>query len=189
MPHSKDRPILEPLEPPAENLPRILNIAREELSGYYWFPDELLSHLNHINGPRKTRSERRAKQIIVARTLLQYVDLSTLRIGIPTPKGFIIFKNAFLIKKSGLKERSFKASLADLIKAGYVSSTKYANKSGITGEFRGYSIRVIRQDFFFALGISAKDLEFARMVATGRVRSAALRNNQRLNQWNELPQL
>lgn len=186
--HSPDRPILDPISPPSPNLPMVLNHAREELSGYYWFPDEVLSRLNYINGPRQTRSQRRAQQVIVIRTLLQYVDLCTLRIGVASPKGFIIFKNAFLTRNAGVESRSFKRCLADLVKAKYVSSILYSSKSSITGEFRGYAIRTIQTKLFTDLNISTADLLKARRNATSRAKRMAAANGMSLKHWNALPE-
>jgi len=78
--------------------------------------------LDLANGSnRQQRSERREACILMLTVLLKYTDLASLRIGIPTPDGFLSLTIDFLAKQTGMALRRAERALADLKAAGLVT--------------------------------------------------------------------
>lgn len=99
--------------------PRILVRLQEAIQGYFNQPGHLPS-LNAANGsPRRQRSERREACLALLGALIHYLDLVTLRIGLPRRDGTLGgLSMAFLAERAGLGLRRAERASHDLAAAG-----------------------------------------------------------------------
>ena len=110
-------------------LPLILCDLLERLEQYYRRPNYFLPSLNQANETRKIkrnpelaetikhrqqRSERREACIVVIGAILKYTDLVSLRVGIPTAKGFVNLTLSTLCKQTNLGLKRFTRAIDDL---------------------------------------------------------------------------
>ena len=72
--------------PPKHTRPKIISKLIGEIQQYYSAPTSTIPSLNLANGSnRQQRSERREACVSVLGCLVHYLDLATLRVGIPQP--------------------------------------------------------------------------------------------------------
>ncbi|WP_455289967.1 hypothetical protein [Cupriavidus necator] len=104
-------------------LPRVLTALADAVSRHADDPTVLPS-LNLANGnPRQQRTERRVGCVQLANILVRYLDLASLRVGIPLPDGgFRHLTLAFLAKRAGLGLRRAERTIQDLQRAGLARS-------------------------------------------------------------------
>lgn len=106
--------------PPAHAArPKILTRLQAAVRAYFADPTVLPS-LNAANGsPRQQRSERREGCLALLGALVHYLDLVTLRVGIPQDDGtFQGLSLDFLAEKAGLGRRRAERACRDLVRAG-----------------------------------------------------------------------
>jgi hypothetical protein len=110
---------VKPIRKGPGGLPRILSLAAETAKQWYYRPQTCSAM--YIKGQRQTRSERREAYQVVIETMLSFMDITTMRLGVPTASsGFIYVDMKTLIKASGLKKKRFERAVADLQDAGFV---------------------------------------------------------------------
>jgi hypothetical protein len=151
--------------------PRILCKLNEKIRAYYHDPASILPSLNLANGSdRKQRSERRESCLQVLSCLSHYLDLATLRVGIPWEEGAfcgIGMERIATLCDIGL--RRAERAVHDLVAAGIVTVHPIAKQSG-PAEYSGYpAIRTISASLFKAFGLS-KWLKHERDKASKRLR-------------------
>jgi hypothetical protein len=136
--------------------PGILRKLTEKLSSYYDSPAKILPSLNFANGKdSQQRSERREACLQLLGCLIHFLDLLTLRVGIPQQNGtFAGLSLPYLASLSGLDLRRAERACHDLVASGILGVYPIAKRSN-TGEFTGLpAIRTISQALFrsFNLG-------------------------------------
>lgn len=149
--------------------PGILVKLGEKLKAYYPHPDVLPS-LNAANGSsRQQRSERREACVQLLGAVVHYLDLVTLRVGIPGADG--LFQGLtldFLASVSGLGLRRAERAASDLARAGMLTTHPIAERH--EGGYRGFAaIRTLHPRLFAALGLGAW-LRHERDKASTRLR-------------------
>lgn len=155
--------------------PRILLEMQQRLDAYLDDPSRHLPTLNAANGSaRQQRLERRIACVQLLRALLKYLDLASLRVGIPQRHGsFLNLTLPFLAKHACLPARRAERAMRDLLRAGLVTAQQRAERTD-DGGFRGLaSLRQLPAALFGAFGLS-KWLRHERSKAVlRRYRAAA----------------
>lgn len=175
---------MTPRSPYADGRPRILTELRERLQAYLDQPNRHLPTLNAANGSvRQQRVERRIACVQMLRAMLKYLDLASLRIGIPLHEGrFMSLTVPFLAKHAGLSLRRAERAMRDLLRAGLITSQQRV-EHGPDGGYRGLpALRQMPPALFAAFGL-AKWLRHERGKAVlRRYRAAARRAKLRRQQ-------
>ena len=162
------------LERPAKTgkggIPRVLTLCMERITDYYDTPRKKIPSLDLVNGsPRKQRSERRESCICLLACLLKNTELSSLRIGIPTLKGFINFTVSLLAKYTRLTMSRTERALHDLKKAGLVTVSQ-PRQTLADGSVRGMvAVKAISKQVFRLFGLGVM-LDFERKKASKRLK-------------------
>jgi hypothetical protein len=143
--------------PPEEHKPRpgILRKLGEKIRGYYDEPAKTLPSLNLANGKdRQQRSERREGCLGVLGCLVHYLDLLTLRVGIPQDDGsFGGIGMERIADLSGMGLRRVERATHDLVAAGILGVYPIAQEER-PGEFTGLpAIRTLSASLFNAFGL------------------------------------
>jgi hypothetical protein len=136
--------------------PRILCKLSENIRAYYHDPERILPSLNLANGSdRRQRSERREACLQVLSCLTHYLDLVTLRVGIPGEGGsFCGISMNRIAALCGIGLRRAERAIHDLVAAGITTVHPIATASG-PAEYTGYSaIRTLSESLFKAFGLS-----------------------------------
>ncbi|MEI2745988.1 MAG: hypothetical protein V9G22_11345, partial [Ottowia sp.] len=110
-------------EPPAHHAPHPKILVKLQAAVRAYFADPaVLPSLNAANGSaRRQRSERREACLALLGALVHYLDLVTLRVGIPQADGsFQGLTLEFLAERAGLGLRRAERACRDLRKAGLV---------------------------------------------------------------------
>jgi hypothetical protein len=159
-------------EPPPQHAarPKILLQLQERVRAYFDDP-KVLPSLNAANGsPRQQRSERREACLDLLGALVHYLDLATLRVGIPQADGSTQgLSLAFLAERAGLGRRRAERACRDLRKAGLVNIHPRAQKTE-DGHYRGQpAIRGVPEALFQVFGLH-KWLQHERDKAVKRHR-------------------
>lgn len=154
--------------------PRILLEMQNRLDAYLDDPNRHLPTLNVANGSdRQQRLERRIACIELLRAMLKYLDLVSLRVGIPQRAGgFLNITLPFLAKHAGLPVRRAERAMRDLLRAGLVTAQQRTERTE-DGGYRGLaSLRQLPTALFGAFGLS-KWLRHERSKAVMRRYRAA----------------
>jgi hypothetical protein len=125
--------------------------------------------LNRSNGStRQQRTERSVACVQLARACLKYLDLVTLRVGIPSSQGTIQnLTLPFLARQAGLQLRRAERALRDLQAAGVIT-LKSRCERGEAGDYKGVAaIKSVSAALFGAFGLT-KWLAHERSKATLR---------------------
>ncbi len=150
--------------------PKILLQLQERVRAYFDDP-KVLPSLNAANGsPRQQRSERREACLDLLGALVHYLDLATLRVGIPQADGSTQgLSLAFLAEKAGLGRRRAERACRDLRRAGLVTVYPRTQSTG-DDHYRGLpAIRGVPVALFQVFGLS-KWLQHERDKAVKRRR-------------------
>ena len=139
-------------------------------------PDEWLPSLNRANGStRQQRTERSVACMQLRRASLKYLDLLTMRVGVPLTGGSMQnLTLPFLANQAGLDQRRAERAMRDLQKAG-LTSVRPRCERGDDGNYRGLAAaRCVPPALFGAFGL-AKRLRHERSKAALRqqIRAAA----------------
>ena len=157
-------------EPPPQHAarPKILLQLQERVRTYFDDP-KVLPSLNAANGsPRQQRSERREACLDLLGALVHYLDLATLRVGIPQADGSIQgLSLAFLSEKAGLGRRRAERACRDLRKAGLVTVYPRAQKTKDDRYRSRPAIRGVPEALFQVFGLH-KWLQHERVKAVKR---------------------
>jgi len=165
---------------PAEHKPRpgILTELYKRVQDYYRKP-RLLPTLNAANeSKRQQRSERREACLLMLGALTHYLDIKTLRVGIPLRDGRSMrgLSMVELCDRAGLTLRRAERAIADLVRAGIVKVHRICEQDD-HGSFKGLpAIRTISKSLFQAFGLGK------RLV---KERAKAHRNAHRLAGEND----
>jgi hypothetical protein len=177
--HDPDRPRW--FEPPKQHTrPKIISKAIAEIRRYYRAPAATIPSLNLANGSgRQQRTERREACLAVLGCLLHYLDLVTLRVGVPqTDTSFAGISMPFIAEKSGLTLRRTERATADLVRAGLITVHPLCEKLNDTA-YKGYAaIRTISSKLFALLGMGGR-LRHERERATARQRKRNRKQEQK----------
>ncbi len=149
--------------------PRVLTELMHRLGRYLDAPDEWLPSLNRANGStRQQRAERSVACIQLLRASLKYLDLLTLRVGIPsTDGGMQNLTLPFLAEQAGLDQRRAERAMHDLQTAGLTSVRRRCERIN-DGNYKGLAaIRYVPPALFGAFGL-AKWLRHERSKAAQR---------------------
>ena len=159
-------------EPPPQHAarPKILLQLQERVRAYFDDP-KVLPSLNAANGsPRQQRSERREACLDLLGALVHYLDLATLRVGIPQADGSTQgLSLAFLAERAGLGRRRAERACRDLRKAGLVTVYPRAQKTEDDRYRSRPAIRGVPEALFQVFGLS-KWLQHERDKAVKRYR-------------------
>ena len=185
-------------EPPESHArrPDVLQFAAKNLEKFYDFPGKWLKSLSLTSGTtRQERSEGRERDASVMQILLHYLELASMRVGIPNADGvFLPLDMKFIAKRlkwrtdaddiddkarveQGLNPRNrgvkrvFRA-IARFKRAGYVTVHPRFEKT-MNGEqdYTGLpAVRRILPKVFRELGIKLERLELRRKEASKRLR-------------------
>ncbi|RQQ01077.1 Crp/Fnr family transcriptional regulator [Burkholderia stagnalis] len=171
--------------PAPANAPRILRELKARLSRYLDKPAQWLAQLNAANGSRRQqRSERRLACVQLARAMIKYCDLRTMRIGVPGAAGWIDFTLPYLASQAGLSERRAERALRDLQKARLVKVRRQCEleetEQGV--RYKGVaSIKYLTSTLFEAFGLG-KWLRHERTRAHLRAQRRANQQRKRTQQ-------
>ena len=148
--------------------PRILVRLQEAIETYFNDPT-CLPTLNSANGSaRNQRSERRESSLAFLGTLIHYLDLATLRIGLPKEDGtFLGLSMEFLAERAGLGLRRAERACHDLVAAGILTIHPRVEATA-DGDYRGLpAVREITTALFKIFGLE-KWLQHEREKAAKR---------------------
>lgn len=135
--------------------PTILLRLGERLHDYYGTPQGTLPSLNLANGSdRQQRSERREACLIVLNALIHYLDLVTLRVGIPKANGEVTGLTVdFLVERTTLCKRRVERATRDLVNAGIIR-VHPVTKRDASGSYIGKgAIRTVTRTLFAVFGL------------------------------------
>ncbi len=179
--HIPTEPKLTPPNPAKTGkggLPRTLTLCIERLTQYYDYP-ALLPSLNYANGSsRQQRSERREGAVLVQSVMLQYCDLASLCVGVPTETGFVNLSVDFIARKTGISIRRVWRALRDLRTAGMVRTSQPREKTSDGSWIGLVSVKAISKNLFGALGLSVS-LDIERKKASNRLKAKRLKTPQK----------
>ena len=186
--------------------PDVLQFAQNNLKRFYFAPGKWLSSLRLVRlSTRKTRSEARERNAAVLGVLLHYLELASMRVGIPNRNGvFMPIDMKFIAKKLGWrtdvddqedkarltagrnpKNRGIKRvlrAISDLKRAGYVTVHPRFTKV-LEGEqdYTGLpAVRCLLPKVFHELGIQYERLKLRRDQAAKRLRKQYLDYSKKL---------
>lgn len=166
--HNPDSPRW--FEPPKQHTrPKIIEKTIQEIRRYYIDPTSTIPSLNLANGSdRQQRSERREACLSVLGCLLHYLDLATLRVGIPQhDTSFAGISMPFIADKAGLNLKRAERAVRDLVRAGLITVHPLCEKISDT-VYKGYAaIRTISAKLFTIFGMAGR-LKFERDKASAR---------------------
>ena len=140
----------------AGGLPRVLTELMHRLGRYLDAPDEWLPSLNRANGStRQQRTERSVACVQLLRASLKYLDLLTMRVGIPsTGGGMQNLTLSFLSGQAGLDQRRAERAMRDL-RAGGLTSVRPRCERTEDGNYRGLAaIKYVPAALFGAFGLA-----------------------------------
>jgi hypothetical protein len=167
--------------PPAKHKdrPLILRKLEQKIRAYFTDPRKTIPSLDLANGKdRQQRSERREACLAVLGCMIHFLDLVTLRVGIPTPGGFKGLTIPYLAELSGLGERRAERAIRDLVKANLVTVHPLCErKDDFT--FKGYAaIRTLSANLFSLFGLGRwlpheREKAIARLKKKRRLQEAA----------------
>lgn len=166
--------------PPPEHQtrPGILLRLSNRLESYYKDPAAVLPSLNFANGStRQQRSERREACLIVLDTLIHYLDLVTLKVGIPRADSMAGLTMAFIAERAGLNLNRVERAIRDLKRAGILSVQPLVTRAATGGLIGLGAIRAISPKLFAVFGLEAW-LRFERKKAAKQRRLAKLKAMQ-----------
>jgi hypothetical protein len=126
------------------------------LGRYVDAPDEWLPGLNRANhSTRQQRTERSVACVQLLRAGLKYLDLLTMRVGIPsTGGGMQNLTLSFLARQAGLDQRRAERAMRDLQAAGLISVRPRCERAE-DGNYRGLAaIKYVPPALFGAFGLA-----------------------------------
>jgi len=157
--------------PEEHTRPHIIKKLIASIQDYYQDPAATIPSLNLANGSdRQQRSERREACISVLGCLVHYLDLATLRVGIPhADLSFQGITMPFIAKKSDLTLRRCERAVADLVASGLLTVYPLCEKLE-DATYKGYAaIRTINRKLFSVFGLGGR-LKYEREKAAARTR-------------------
>lgn len=184
--HNPKRPNLMPLDALQKDkgrLPYLLERATEKALEWYQKPYKCKPLLKGKDANKPMRSERREACLRVLRAIFETMELASLQLGTPTlDGGFIDVSMAQLTARSGLKKRRCERAIAELIRAGFLT-TKRRSGQNEQGKYFGLrSIRTVQVALFEWLGLD-KRLAKESKKASARLKERALKAHRPLRDF------
>lgn len=159
-------------EPPEKHTrPHIIKKLIDSIRGYYQEPAALIPSLNNAsNKNRQQRSERREACISVLGCLVHYLDLATMRVGIPqADQSFKGITMPFIAERCNLTLRRTERAVADLVKSKMLTVYPLCEKLE-DATYKGYAaIRTISKKLFTIFNLGGR-LKYERDKAAARIR-------------------
>lgn len=142
---------------PKGGLPLIITGLIERLTQYYSRPRAVLPSLDKANNSdRQQRSERREACIVAMAAILKYTDVVSLRVGIPTAKGFVNLTFEQLLKHTHLGAKRFERAITDLKNAGLLTVAQPRELLS-DGSWIGLAaVKAVNKKLFEAFGLAEK---------------------------------
>lgn len=180
--HDKLNPCLA-LTIQTDNKPPFLYSVGEAFRRYFFFPD-LFPTLNHAASSRQQRSERREAVVITMLALLEFLELASLRVGIPTERGFQPLTLDVLRKRTNLHPRRFERAIQSLRAAGILKvADQYKYRHPLTKRYHFFpAVRSISKAFFEVLGFGNSLVE-ERLAASKRIQRKAAKVGKKVSQF------
>jgi DNA-binding transcriptional ArsR family regulator len=162
--------------------PKILRALQERICRYFSNP-ACLPSLNSANqSSRQQRSERREACLLALSAIIEFLDLSSLRCGVPTSSGFMSLTLEYLCQFTGMGQRRMERAVADLKRANIVTISQ-PRQMQEDGTWRGLAaVKAVSQHLFTAFGL-AQWLKHERERATKRLAKKANKVGGTLTQW------
>lgn len=153
-------------------IPGVLSALYDRLEQFYHRPS-IIPSLNRANGSRKQMSSaRREACTSLLRVIVEATDLASLRVGQPTPEGFINYTVSYLAQRAGISLHRAQRAFRDLRRSGLVSVSQ-ARRLNDQGEYRGLpAVKVVSPLLFSIFGLGER-LKHERKKATQRLKKAA----------------
>lgn len=181
--HNPLKPVLN-LALPSDNRPSFLYEVGQAFRRYFNSPD-IFPTLNHAASNRQQRSERREAVIQTLQAILEFLDIASLRVGIPSAQGFQPLKLAVLQARTFLHPRRFERAVQSLRQAGIIDISEQYRMRTVNGTYVFFpAVRRLNRAFFAALGFGAR-LEQERLAASKRLKKKALREQTSLTKMME----
>jgi len=157
-------------------IPLVLTLCAERFKSYYAHPRQLIPSLDLANGSaRQQRSERREACVLLLTALLKYMDLASLRVGIPTQDGFLSLTVDYIAEQTGMTLKRAERALADLKTSGLVTLAQPRQRRS-DGSWKGLAaVKAISRHLFALFGLG-KRLQRERAKASQRLK-------QKVQQW------
>ncbi len=184
-PNNPNFELVTPIKTGKGGLPRVLTLCMERLRDYYYRPRKLIPSLDLANGSeRQQRSERREACVNLLNALLRRTDLTSLRVGVPTPDGFMNYTVEYITKDTGMTLRRAERALHDLKAAGLITVAPRCQAQP-DGSWKGLAaVKAISKHLFGAFGLES-------MLAKERSKSSK-RLKRKAQEWeratNDKPQ-
>lgn len=149
-------------------IPKILGELLARLSQYYWKPS-IIPSLNLANNSRRQqRSERREGCVKLLSALVKYLDLTTLKVGIPQKSGeFHGLTIPYLATHAGISFYRAGRAMRDLQKAGLVTLATRVEHDSQGGYHGVAAVKAVRQELFGIFGL-VRRLKYERKSASKR---------------------
>ena len=158
-------------EPEQHTRPHIIKNLIAAIQVYYKEPAATIPSLNLANGSdRQQRSERREACVSVLACLVHYLDLATLRVGIPhADQSFQGITMTFIAERCDLTLRRTERAVADLVASGLLTIYPLCEKLE-DATYKGFAaIRTINAKLFSIFGLGGR-LRYERDKAAARIR-------------------
>ncbi len=148
------------------SIPRVLTLLSERMGRYYSRPALTIPSLNLANGSRRQmRSERRDACLLLLGAIVRYLDVASLRVGIPTKDGFMSLTLDYLAIKCGLSQRRAERAIRDL-KAANLLTVSQPRQLMADGSWKGLAaVKAVSRHLFAVFGLKVA-LKCSRDQAT-----------------------
>ena len=139
---------------PKGGIPLVLALLIERIPQYYSRPRGTIPSLDLANGSdRQQRSERREACICIMAAFLKYLDVSSLRVGIPTKEGFFNFTVKYLAKSTHMSLKRCERAIKDLKRAGLITVSQ-PRELQPDGSWRGLAaVKAVNKALFEVFGL------------------------------------
>lgn len=186
------RPFIKPEMHKAR--PKILTCASEVWRNFYNAPKAYFVELRFLRASRRQqRSESREAVMSIAQVLLHYVELASLRVGVPyvSKDGFCSLTIEFLAEKAGLSLKRAKRAIALLKRAGYLTLIERFDikKDELSNEtkFIGLAaVKCLTASFFKACGIDLVWLAAQRKLARKRLKKQLISHREEMQKSSDI---
>jgi len=129
------------------------------------------------------RSERREACLVLLAVIVEYMDLVSLRVGIPTSKGFVSLTLDKLVQFTGLHPRRAERALADLKKANLLTVSQ-PRQLKEDGTWRGLAaVKAVNKLLFTVFGLHER-LKHEIERAAERLASKVKKVGGSLTSWS-----
>lgn len=169
--------------------PAVLRYAERSILEWYSRPSKL-PQLNHVAYQDRSELDKRRQMssagreacVKVARVLLSYCDLATMRVGRYSHVGFVPLSVSRIAYEARISKRRCERVLARFYRTKWLSSSRRYSENEF-GEYRGeIAVRHISEAFFYSLGVGREHLNKARRRASERVQNFAYKSNKAIQE-------